>query len=83
MKKEYTYEVGDVVTMKKPHPCGSKEWEILRVGADFRLKCMGCGPSDHDRPQIGRKKYKRFEEKGLKESRVYGNIRTRDTIILS
>ena len=38
MKKEYTYEVGDVVTMKKPHPCGSKEWEILRVGADFRLK---------------------------------------------
>ena len=43
MKKEYTYEIGDVVTMKKPHPCGSKEWEILRVGADFRLKCMGCG----------------------------------------
>ena len=37
------YEVGDVVTLKKAHPCGSKEWEILRVGADFRLKCMGCG----------------------------------------
>ena len=37
------YEVGDVVTLKKGHPCGSKEWEILRVGADFRLKCMGCG----------------------------------------
>lgn len=43
MKKEYVYEVGDVVTLKKPHPCGSKEWEILRVGADFRLKCLGCG----------------------------------------
>ena len=39
----YNYEVGDIVTLKKPHPCGSKEWEILRVGADFRLKCMGCG----------------------------------------
>ena len=38
-----SYEVGDIVTLKKPHPCGSKEWEILRVGADFRLKCMGCG----------------------------------------
>ena len=38
MKKEYVYEVGDVVTLKKP-----KEWEILRVGADFRLKCLGCG----------------------------------------
>ena len=37
------YEVGDIVKLKKPHPCGSQEWEILRVGADFRLKCMGCG----------------------------------------
>ena len=37
------YEVGDIVTLKKVHPCGSKEWEILRVGADFRLKCTGCG----------------------------------------
>ena len=37
------YEVGDIVKLKKKHPCGSSEWEILRVGADFRLKCMGCG----------------------------------------
>ena len=37
------YEVGDVVRLKKKHPCGSFEWEILRVGADFRLKCIGCG----------------------------------------
>ena len=37
------FEVGDVVKLKKKHPCGSYEWEILRVGADFRLKCMGCG----------------------------------------
>lgn len=35
--------VGDVLTMKKPHPCGSKDWEVLRVGADFRLRCLGCG----------------------------------------
>ena len=35
--------VNDVLKMKKAHPCGSQEWEILRVGADFRLKCMGCG----------------------------------------
>lgn len=38
----YLYEVGDVVKLKKQHPCGSYEWEILRVGADFRLKCKGC-----------------------------------------
>lgn len=36
-------QVGDVLKLKKPHPCGSKEWEVLRIGADFRLKCMGCG----------------------------------------
>lgn len=36
-------EVGDILTMKKPHPCGSNRWEVLRVGADFRLKCCGCG----------------------------------------
>lgn len=29
--------------MKKQHPCGSSEWEVLRIGADFRLKCQGCG----------------------------------------
>ena len=39
----YHYEVGDIVKLKKPHPCGSHEWEILRVGADFRLRCLGCG----------------------------------------
>ncbi len=37
------YQVSDVVRLKKKHPCGSFEWEVLRVGADFRLKCMGCG----------------------------------------
>ena len=37
------YQIGDIVKLKKPHPCGSQEWEILRVGADFRLKCEGCG----------------------------------------
>ncbi len=40
---DFIYEVGDVVRLKKQHPCGSFEWEILRVGADFRLKCAGCG----------------------------------------
>ena len=36
------FHVGDVIKMKKPHPCGNNEWEILRVGMDFRLRCMGC-----------------------------------------
>lgn len=37
------YHVGDLVRMRKEHPCGSDVWEVLRVGMDFRLKCFGCG----------------------------------------
>ena len=37
------YNVGDIVRTKKQHPCGSKLWEITRVGVDFKLKCKGCG----------------------------------------
>ena len=36
------YEIGDIVKLKKKHPCGSYEWEIIRVGADFRLRCLIC-----------------------------------------
>ena len=35
--------VGDILKLKKKHPCGSFECEVLRIGADFRLKCTGCG----------------------------------------
>ncbi|MCR4420294.1 MAG: DUF951 domain-containing protein [Clostridia bacterium] len=37
------YALGDVVRLKKPHPCGSDTWEIVRTGMDFRLRCLGCG----------------------------------------
>ena len=33
----------DRVELKKQHPCGSKYWEVLRVGMDIKLKCLGCG----------------------------------------
>ncbi len=36
-------KLGDILVMKKTHPCGEKRWLVLRVGADFRLRCMGCG----------------------------------------
>ena len=36
-------QVGDRLLMKKPHPCGSKEFLVLRVGMDFRIRCLGCG----------------------------------------
>ncbi|MFZ5591361.1 MAG: DUF951 domain-containing protein [Bacillota bacterium] len=38
-----SYQVGDVVRMRKVHPCGGSEWEVLRTGIDFRIKCLTCG----------------------------------------
>jgi len=37
------YNLGDIVQMKKPHPCGENEWQIIRTGMDVKLKCSGCG----------------------------------------
>lgn len=34
---------GDILELKKTHPCGSREWTVLRVGMDFKLRCLGCG----------------------------------------
>lgn len=36
-------QAGDIVAMKKPHPCGEKRWLVLRTGADLGLRCLGCG----------------------------------------
>lgn len=36
-------QVGDILRMKKQHPCGSSEWTVLRTGADLKLRCTGCG----------------------------------------
>ena len=35
--------VGDKLMMKKPHPCGNKEFEVLRIGVDFKIRCTACG----------------------------------------
>ena len=43
MDKEY--KLGSIVTMKKDHPCGSNEWEVVRMGADIKIKCNKCGRS--------------------------------------
>ena len=43
--KTFDYQLGDIVELKKPHPCvyKSKLFEIVRVGADLKIKCLGCG----------------------------------------
>ena len=39
------YKIGTKVIMKKQHPCGTNEWEITRIGADIKIKCLHCGRS--------------------------------------
>lgn len=41
MDKEY--KLGSIVIMKKEHPCGENKWEIVRIGADIKIKCLKCG----------------------------------------
>jgi len=35
-------KVGDIVRLRKPHPCGSIDWKVMRTGMDFRIQCLGC-----------------------------------------
>ena len=37
------FEIGQIIVLKKPHPCGVNAWAVIRVGAEFRLRCTGCG----------------------------------------
>lgn len=60
------YEIGDIVKMKKSHPCGSDRWEITRTGIDFGLKCQGCGRY----VLVPRPKF----EKAVKEIVVHKNV---------
>ena len=41
-KEKGMYELGQVLTMKKPHPCGCKEWTVVRIGADVKIQCNAC-----------------------------------------
>lgn len=41
MQKDY--KLDSIIMMKKPHPCGSNEWKIIRIGADIKIKCVSCG----------------------------------------
>lgn len=61
------YKLGSIVIMKKPHPCGENEWEITRVGADIKIKCLKCGRSIM-LPRI------EFNKKLKRVSKLEGNL---------
>ena len=54
------FEIGQVIKLKKSHPCGENKWEIQRVGADFRLKCLGCNHSVMITRKMVEKSFKGF-----------------------
>ena len=59
--------VGDLLELKKQHPCGSREWQVLRVGMDFKLRCAGCGHElmlPRSKAEKAVKKVKRTEADG-------------------
>ncbi|KGN03211.1 hypothetical protein Z969_02750 [Clostridium novyi A str. 4570] len=63
MVKEFF--LGDIVEMKKQHPCGSKEWEVIRIGADIKIKCTGC-----DRiVMLPRSKFEKMVKKVVKQNK--------------
>lgn len=55
-------QVGQVIKLKKQHPCGTNAWEIIRVGADFRLKCTGCSHQVMLARKVVEKNFKGFSE---------------------
>lgn len=75
------FDVGDVIRMKKPHPCGSYEWEILRVGADFRLKCAGCGHQIMVSRKLVEKNTRQITKKSLKLRHSYGIMSNCDILL--
>ncbi|MDD3184762.1 MAG: DUF951 domain-containing protein [Anaerostipes sp.] len=56
------FHVGEVIKMKKAHPCGCNQWEILRVGMDFRLKCKGCDRQVMVPRKLVEKNFRGFEK---------------------
>ncbi|MBC1529931.1 DUF951 domain-containing protein [Listeria booriae] len=60
---EQNFGLNDIVEMKKPHPCGTSRWRIIRLGMDIRIKCEGCGHSVMIPRREFTKKVKRILEK--------------------
>lgn len=62
-----SFGLNDVVEMKKAHPCGENKWKIIRMGADIRIKCLGCGHSVLMPRSEFQRKIKKIIEHGTKD----------------
>lgn len=62
--EQHKFELGDIVQMRKPHPCGANEWKVIRMGADIRIKCIKCDRS----VMIPRSQFERQMKKVLQKA---------------
>ena len=66
------YSIGDIIQSKKQHPCGNDEWEVIRIGMDFKMKCLKCGRI----VMLSREKF----EKAVKKVLVAAHEATKDDV---
>lgn len=64
------FGLGDIVKMKKVHPCGTDEWEVIRMGADIKIKCTGCGRLI----MLPRIKFEKAAKKVVKKAEATDNV---------
>lgn len=62
--------INDILTMKKKHPCGSNTWTVLRIGADFKMKCTGCGHEVMTQRSKVEKNIRKIDRPGTSENVV-------------
>ena len=61
--------LNDILVMKKPHPCGSARWQVIRIGADIKIKCLGCGRVVMmERPEFVKRRKKILEQGPVPEA---------------
>lgn len=65
------FALGDIVEFRKEHPCGSKQWEVTRTGADFRVKCLGC----QHQVMLTRPKFEKSVKKIIKSNLIQEDIK--------
>lgn len=61
-------KLGDIVRLKKPHPCGGDQWRVVRLGADIGIRCLGCGRRVLLKRPVFERRVKEFISRGSEES---------------
>ena len=75
-------DAGDIIKMKKKHPCGSDEWQIVKTGADIKLRCCGCSHEIILKRSLVEKNTKKIQKKKIKTCKENESMLELDLVIL-